>query len=161
MEYLRILFHKKKVDIIDFQILAILQKDANLPVKDIAKKVGLSTTPCWSRIKKLQKFGIIKKKTAVLNPEMLGFNNRVFIFIKTNQHKKEWADKFKKYLLEQKQVIGLYRISGTFDYLINVLAKDIDDFDNFYQNLIDNVEIFDVSSSFVMEVMKEDTEIPL
>ena len=92
---------------------------------------------------------------------MLGFNNRVFIFIKTNQHKKEWADKFKKYLLEQKQVIGLYRISGTFDYLVNVLAKDINDFDKFYQNLIDNVEIFDVSSSFVMEVMKEDTEVPL
>ena len=70
---------------------------------------------------------------------MLGFNNRVFIFIKTNQHKKEWADKFKKYLLEQKQVIGFYRISGTFDYLINVLAKDINDFDKFYQNLIENV----------------------
>ena len=114
---------------IDFQILSILQKDATLPVKDIAKKVGLSNTPCWTRIQKLQELGVIKRKTAVLDPEKLGFNNRVFIFIKTNQHKKEWADKFKKYILNQRQVIGLYRISGTFDYLINVLAKDIGDFD--------------------------------
>ena len=91
----------------------------------------------------------------------MGFTNRVFIFIKTNQHKKEWADLFKKYILKQKQVIGLYRISGTYDYLINVLAKDINDFDKFYQNLIENIEIFDVSSSFVMEVMKENTEIPI
>ena len=132
-----------------------------MPVKEVANKVGLSTTPCWSRIQKLQELGIIKKKTAVLDPEKLGFTNRVFIFIKTNQHKKEWADLFKKYILKQKQVIGLYRISGTYDYLINVLAKDINDFDKFYQNLIENIEIFDVSSSFVMEVMKENTEIPI
>jgi len=146
---------------IDFQILSILQKDATLPVKDIAKKVGLSNTPCWTRIQKLQELGVIKHKTAVLDPEKLGFNNRVFIFIRTNQHKKEWADKFKKYILNQRQVIGLYRISGTFDYLINVLAKDINDFDQFYQNLIENIEIYDVSSSFVMEVMKENTEVPI
>ena len=66
---------------------------------------------------------------------------------KTNQHKKEWADKFKKYLLEQKQVIGLYRISGTFDYLINVLAKDINDFDKFYQNLIKNANFYTIHLS--------------
>ncbi len=155
------LFYNKKIDIIDYKILSILQKDATLPVKDIARKVGLSTTPCWARIQKLQEIGIIKKKTAVLDSEKLGFNNRVFIFIKTNKHKKEWANKFKKYILSQQNVMGLYRISGNFDYLINVLAKDVKDFDNFYQNLIENIEIYDVSSSFVMEIMKENTEIPV
>ena len=82
-------------------------------------------------------------------------------FIKTNKHKKEWAKKFKNYILNQENVMGLYRISGNYDYLINVLAKDVNDFDIFYQNLIENIEVYDVSSSLVMEVMKENTEIPV
>ena len=156
-----LLHNNKRVDEIDFRILTLLQKDATLPVKDIAKRVGLSTTPCWARIQKLQENGFIKNKTAILNPEKMGFNNRVFIFIKTNKHKKEWANKFKNYILNQENVMGLYRISGNYDYLINVLAKDVNDFDIFYQNLIENIEVYDVSSSFVMEVMKENTEIPV
>ena len=83
------------------------------------------------------------------------------IFIKTSKHNKDWSEKFKNYILKQNNVLGLYRISGSYDYLIDVLSKNIKDFDIFYQNLIDNIEIFEVSSSFVMEVMKETTSITL
>ena len=154
-------YRNRKIDKIDLNIISILQQDSSQPIKDISEKVGLSVSPCWSRIQKLQDIGIIKHKTAILDHEKLGFSNRVFVFIKTNQHKKSWSDKFKNYILEQSNVIGLYRISGAYDYLIDVLAKDIKDFDLFYKNLIENIEIFEVSSSFVMEVMKETTNIPI
>ncbi|HIG08259.1 MAG TPA: Lrp/AsnC family transcriptional regulator [Alphaproteobacteria bacterium] len=154
-------YQNKKFDYIDLKIISILQKDSSKPIKDISKKVGLSISPCWNRIQKLQDLGIIKHKTVILNPEKLGYSNRVFVFIKTNQHKKKWSDNFKDYILKQPNVIGLYRISGAYDYLIDVLAKDIKDFDLFYKNLIENIEIFEVSSSFVMEIMKETTNIPI
>jgi Lrp/AsnC family transcriptional regulator len=154
-------YQNKKFDYIDLKIISILQKDSSKPIKDISKKVGLSISPCWNRIQKLQDLGIIKHKTVILDPEKLGYSNRVFVFIKTNQHKKKWSDNFKDYILKQPNVIGLYRISGAYDYLIDVLAKDIKDFDLFYKNLIENIEIFEVSSSFVMEIMKETTNIPI
>ena len=154
-------YQNKKFDYIDLKIISILQKDSSKAIKDISKKVGLSISPCWNRIQKLQDLGIIKHKTVILDPEKLGYSNRVFVFIKTNQHKKRWSDNFKDYILKQPNVIGLYRISGAYDYLIDVLAKDIKDFDLFYKNLIENIEIFEVSSSFVMEIMKETTNIPI
>ncbi len=154
-------YQNKKFDYIDLKIISILQKDSSKPIKDISKKVGLSISPCWNRIQKLQDLGIIKHKTVILDPEKLGYSNRVFVFIKTNQHKKKWSDTFKDYIFIQPNVIGLYRISGAYDYLIDVLAKDIKDFDLFYKNLIENIEIFEVSSSFVMEIMKETTNIPI
>lgn len=149
------------IDQVDLRIVSLLQKDASLSIKEISSKIGLSPTPCWTRIQKLQDKGIIKRKTAILDPIKLGYNNRVFIFIKTSKHNRNWSDQFKDYILKQDNVLGLYRISGSYDYLIDVLSKNIKDFDKFYKNLIENVEIFEVSSSFVMEIMKETTSIPL
>ena len=141
--------YNKNIDQVDKKIILLLQSDASLSIKEISSKIGLSPSPCWNRIQKLQKQGVIKKKTAILDPNKLGYANR------------DWSDKFKKYILEQNNVLGLYRISGAYDYIIDVLSKNIKDFDIFYQNLIKNIEIFEVSSSFVMEVMKETTSIPL
>ena len=102
---------------------------------------------------------VIQGKSAIINYNRLGFSNRVFVFIKTNKHKKEWSDKFKDFILKQSSVLGLYRISGNYDYLIDLLAKDIKHFDSFYQSLIENIEVYEVSSSFVMEVMKKPTDV--
>tara|TARA_B100000029_G_C16760506_1_gene661624 strand:- start:18 stop:494 length:477 start_codon:yes stop_codon:yes gene_type:complete len=154
-------YYINNIDQIDLKIVSLLQKDASLSIKEISSKIGLSPTPCWTRIQKLQDKGIIKRKTAILDPIKLGYNNRVFIFIKTSKHNRNWSDQFKDYILKQDNVLGLYRISGSYDYLIDVLSKNIKDFDKFYKNLIENVEIFEVSSSFVMEIMKETTSIPL
>ncbi len=153
--------YQKKLDNIDLKIINVLQNDASTPIKEIADIVKLSISPCWNRIQKLQSSGIIKYKTAILNYEKLGYANRTFMFIKTSQHKHNWSEKFKNYILNQNQVMGLYRISGGYDYIIDVLSKDMKDFDKFYQNLIDNVEIFEVTSSFIMETMKETTKIPI
>ncbi len=154
------MFHNK-LDDVDVKILNILQKDASTPIKEIAKEIKLSVSPCWNRIQKLQTAGFIKHKTAILDYEKIGYSNRTFIFIKTSQHKQNWSENFKKYILKQNQVIGLYRISGTYDYIIDVLSYNMKDFDKFYQNLINNVEVFEVTSSFIMETMKETTEIPI
>ncbi len=154
-------YYINNIDQVDLKIVSLLQKDASLSIKEISSKIGLSPTPCWTRIQKLQDKGIIKRKTAILDPIKLGYNNRVFIFIKTSKHNRNWSDQFKDYILKQDNVLGLYRISGSYDYLIDVLSKNIKDFDKFYKNLIENVEIFEVSSSFVMEIMKETTSIPL
>tara|TARA_B100000686_G_C16248154_1_gene693105 strand:+ start:109 stop:591 length:483 start_codon:yes stop_codon:yes gene_type:complete len=151
----------KKLDTVDIKILNILQGDASTPIKEIAQQVELSISPCWNRIQKLQTAGYIKHKTAILDYEKMGYSNRTFIFIKTSQHKQKWSENFKNYILKQNQVIGLYRISGTYDYIIDVLSNNMKDFDKFYQNLINNVEVFEVTSSFVMETMKETTEIPI
>lgn len=153
--------YQNKLDKIDLEIINILQNDASTSIKEIADKVNLSASPCWNRIQKLQTLNIIKHKTAILDYEKLGYSNRTFIFIKTNQHNQDWSEKFKNYILNRDQVMGLYRISGTYDYIIDVLSKDMKDFDKFYQNLINNVEIFEVTSSFVMETMKETTNIPI
>ena len=154
-------YYINNIDQVDLKIVSLLQKDASLSIKEISSKIGLSPTPCWTRIQKLQDKGIIKRKTAILDPIKLGYNNRVFIFIKTSKHNSNWSDQFKGYILKQDNVLGLYRISGSYDYLIDVLSKNIKDFDKFYKNLIENVEIFEVSSSFVMEIMKETTSIPI
>ena len=153
--------YKNNIDQVDLRIISLLQKDASLSIKEISLKIGLSPTPCWTRIQKLQDNGIIKRKTAILDPIKLGYNNRVFIFIKTSKHNKNWSEQFRNYILKQDNVLGLYRISGSYDYLVDVLSKNIKDFDVFYKNLIENIEIFEVSSSFVMEIMKETTSIPL
>ena len=154
-------FYKKKIDDIDIKILSLLQDDAMISVQELSDKVGLSTTPCWNRLQKLQELGIIKKKITLINSEKLGFANRVFVFIRTNKHKKDWSDKLREYVIKQPNVLGMYRISGNYDYLIDVICRDIKGFDSFYQKLIENIEVFDVSSSFVMEIMKEKTEFPI
>ena len=86
-------FYKKKIDDIDIKILSLLQDDAMISVQELSDKVGLSTTPCWNMLQKLQEIGIIKKKITLINSEKLGFVNRVFVFIRTNKHKKDWSDK--------------------------------------------------------------------
>ena len=108
------IYYNKNIDQIDKKIISLLQKDASLSIKEISSQIGLSPSPCWNRIQKLQELGIIKKKTAILDPNKLGYNNRVFIFIKTSKHNKNWSEKFKNYILKQNNVLGLYRISGSF-----------------------------------------------
>ena len=154
-------FYKKKLDNIDLKILSMLQDNAMISLQEISDSVGLSPSPCWNRLQKLQELKIIRKKITLIDPEKLGLSNRVFVFIKTNKHKKEWADKLKEYVIKQPNVLGMYRMSGNYDYLIDVITKDIKDFDNFYQKLIENIEVFDVSSSFVMEIMKENKGFPI
>ena len=145
----------------DRQILDLLQKDATLPVADIAERVGLSRTPCWRRIRELENRGVIRKRVCILDNAKLGMPITVFMEVKTNQHNAKWLERFRKAVNTMPQIVEAYRLSGDKDYLLRILVADIDDFDVVYKKLIEMVDFSDVSSSFTMEVLKSTTAIPL
>ena len=149
------------MDKIDRRILSLLQKDATIPVAELGKKVGLSTTPCWRRIQKLEEDGVIQRRVALLDGPSVNAKVTVFVSIRTNAHNAEWLKRFSEVVAEFPEVIELYRMSGDIDYLMRVVVPDIAAYDEFYQRLISRVDITDVSSSFAMEQMKYTTELPL
>lgn len=149
------------MDRLDRKILRLLQEDATLAVADIAKKVGLSTTPCWRRIQKMEEDGVIKRRVAIIDPNKVNANVTVFVSIRTNAHSNEWLKRFSEVIQEFPEVIEFYRMSGDIDYLLRVVVPDIAAYDAFYKRLIARIEIRDVSSSFAMEQIKYTTELPL
>ena len=145
----------------DRRILDLLQQDATMPVAAIAERVGLSRTPCWRRIRELEKRGYIRKRVALLDRAKLGAGITVFVAIKTNQHNAKWLANFRKAVNAMPEIVEAYRLSGETDYLLRILVQDIEGFDKVYKRLIEMVEFSDVSSSFSMEELKSTTAIPL
>ncbi len=150
-----------QIDDTDRQILSCLQEDATLPITEIASRVGLSTTPCWRRIQKLQDAGVIRKRVALLDPEQLNLHVTGFVAIKTNQHNVEWLDRLAKAVIEIPEVVEFYRMSGEVDYLLRVVVPDIATYDQVYKRLISVIDLYDVSSSFAMERIKYTTALPV
>ncbi|RCL02395.1 MAG: Lrp/AsnC family transcriptional regulator [Candidatus Tokpelaia sp. JSC161] len=149
------------MDRLDRKILRLLQEDATLAVADIAKRVGLSTTPCWRRIQKLEEEGVIRRRVAILNPEQINTRVTVFVSIRTASHNHEWLKRFSEIAKDFPEVIEVYRMSGDIDYLLRVVVPDIPAYDAFYKKLISKIEIRDVSSYFAMEQIKYTTKLPL
>lgn len=149
------------MDRIDKNILQLLQHDATLPVADIAKKVGLSTTPCWRRIQKMEEDKIIQRRVAILDNKKVNVGVTVFISIKTDQHNTEWLTRFAEIITEYEEVVEFFRMSGQIDYLLKVVVPDIEAYDEFYKKLVADIEIEDVSSAFAMERIKDTTILPL
>ncbi|MCB1508909.1 MAG: Lrp/AsnC family transcriptional regulator [Hyphomicrobiaceae bacterium] len=149
------------MDKIDRKILAILQEDATLPVAEVASRIGLSTTPCWRRIQKLEDEGIIRKRVALLDGERVNAGVTVFVAVTTNQHSQAWTDRFAEVVRQMPEVVELHRMSGQVDYMIKVVVPDISAYDRFYKRLVAQVDIADVSSSFAMEEIKYTTALPL
>jgi Lrp/AsnC family transcriptional regulator len=154
-------FPEISMDRLDRKILRLLQEDATLAVAEIAKKVGLSTTPCWRRIQKLEEDGVIKRRVALLDPAAINAKVTVFVSIRTNSHSNEWLKRFSEVITEFPEVVEFYRMSGDVDYLLRVVVPDIAAYDAFYKRLIAKIEIRDVSSSFAMEQIKYTTQLPL
>jgi Lrp/AsnC family transcriptional regulator len=142
---------KPDLDSRDLQILEILQQDALTPVTDIAERIGLSTTPCWRRIQKLEQEGVIRRRVALLDPAALNVPVSVFVAIRTNRHSAEWLEKFR----------GALEGIPEIDYLLRVVVPDIAGYDAVYKRLIERIELADVTSSFSMEEMKHTTALPL
>lgn len=149
------------MDRTDRKILMLLQQDATLPVADIAKRVGLSTTPCWRRIQKMEEDKIIERKVAVLNPKKVNVGVTVFVSVKTDKHNSEWLKRFSELIVKMPEVVGFYRMSGQIDYLLKVVVPDIEAYDEVYKRLVSGIDIEDVSSAFAMERIKDTTELPL
>ena len=149
------------MDAVDRKILALLQEDAALSIEKIVIKVHLSSTPCWKRIRRLEKDGVIQKRVALLDAEKVGAGVTVFVAIKTNQHNREWLDHFASSVEDMPEILDFYRMSGEIDYLLRVVVSDIAAFDDFYQRLISRVPLSDVTSSFAMEKIKHTTALPI
>jgi Lrp/AsnC family transcriptional regulator len=149
------------MDALDRKILRLLQEDATLPVAAIAERVGLTATPCWRRIQKLEEAGIVRRRVALLDRAKLNLGVTVFVAVRTNQHNMAWYERFARIVSEIDEIVGFYRMSGDVDYLLHVVVPDIAGYDAVYKRLIAEIELSDVSSSFAMEVIKQTTRLPL
>ena len=142
------------LDNIDKKILIELQIDASQSLEDIAKKVGASKTPVWNRIKKLRKIGIIKNHTVILDPDKLGLEACFFVLVRTSEHEKDWQDSFLNALLSREEVLEAHRLAGDIDYILKVRVRNAKAYDEFYQALISEVKIFNVTALLSMEEIK-------
>ncbi len=149
------------MDAVDKKILNILQQDASLPIAEIAKRVGLSVTPCWRRVQRLDEMGVIRRRVALLDPQKIGANISVFVSVRTNEHNADWLKTFADTVAAMPEVVEFYRMSGEIDYLLRVVVPDIEHYDAFYKHLISSVKLSDVSSSFAMEQIKFTTMLPI
>ncbi|GJG93970.1 Lrp/AsnC family transcriptional regulator [Cupriavidus pauculus] len=149
------------MDRYDRQILGILQEDASVPVADIGERVGLTSTPCWRRVQKLEESGIIRKRVALLDPAKLNVGVTVFVSVRTGQHNVKWLKTFHDLVASIPEVTEFYRMAGDTDYLLRVVVPDIAAYDAVYKKLIQGAELSDVSSSFAMEQIKYTTALPL
>ncbi|CAI8343073.1 MAG: DNA-binding transcriptional activator DecR [SAR116 cluster bacterium MED-G04] len=150
-----------KIDQTDVKILELLQQDVSLAIADVASRVGLSVTPCWRRIQRLEELGVIRRRVALLNPDKIGAGISVFVSVRTNEHNADWLDHFARTVSGMPEVVEFYRMSGDIDYLLRVVVADMKQYDAFYKKLISKVKMSDVSSSFAMEQIKYTTALPL
>ena len=150
-----------RMDQIDRKILAALQEDAGRPVADIAAAVGLSQSPCWRRIQKLEADGVIRGRVALLDAAALNLSVTAFVAVRTNRHDQEWLETFAEAVDDIPEVVELYRMSGEVDYMLRVVVPDIAGFDAIYKKLIAREPLSDVTSSFAMEQIKSTTALPL
>ena len=150
-----------KIDELDIRILNLLQQDASLPVAEIAARVGLSVTPCWRRIQRLEEQGVIRRRVALLNGAAIGAGISVFVAVRTNEHNADWLDRFSAVVAAMPEVVEFYRMSGDVDYMLRIVVPDIAAYDLVYKRLIAVGGLSDVSSIFAMERIKDTTALPL
>jgi Lrp/AsnC family transcriptional regulator len=144
----------KDLDGIDRAILRLIADDSTLSLGDIAEKVGLTQTPCWKRLKRMEQDGIIRKRVAVLDPDKIGLPVSVFVAVETADHSSEWLARFAAVVQSTPEVVDAWRMSGDVDYLLHVVVPDIAAYDTFYRKLIAAVPLRNVTSRFAMERMK-------
>ena len=151
----------KRLDKIDLEILKQLQKDASISLEEIAKNVNSSKTPVWNRIKKLKKYGFIIQNTVILDQNLLGFEACFFVLIRTNAHGSKWHKSFLKALMKRSEVQEAHRLAGDVDYILKVRVKNVKGYDHFYQKLIEDIKIHNVTSLLSMEEIKYTSALPL
>jgi Lrp/AsnC family transcriptional regulator len=149
------------LDAIDRKILDVLQSDATLSIAAIGERVGLSQTPAWKRIQRLEAAGVIARRVALLDPERLGLGLTVFVSIETNDHSEAWLARFAEVVSAFPEVLDIYRMAGDVDYMLRVMVADMPAYDAFYKRLIAAVPLKNVTSRFAMQRVKSTTALPL
>ena len=149
------------IDEMDARILRALQKDAALSADALSEAVGLSRNAAWRRMKRLEEAGVIRARVALLDPAAVGRALSVFIAVRTDRHDAGWARDFARVTRSFPEIMGVWRTSGELDYLIHARVADVAGYDRLYKRLIEQIDLKDVSASFVMEEIKETTELPV
>ena len=149
------------MDEIDRRLLELLQDDATLSIAEMADRVGLSPTPCWKRIQKLEANGVVRRRVAVLDPERVGVGLSVLVSIEAGEHSPEWLQRFSRGVTDMPEVMEVYRMAGDIDYMLRVAVADMAEYEAFYKRLIALVPIKNVTSRFAMERIKHTTAYPL
>ena len=150
------------MDYIDKKIIFILQRQADLPLSEISKRVGLSQTPCWNRIRKLEEDGVIEKKVSIINKKKVNLPIIVFLMITVRNHNLDWIKNFNQILKKFKNILEAHRITGSqADYIIKIVAESIEEYNEFQQVLIKNVEFNSISSAISLQELKSTTILPI
>ncbi|MBA5637291.1 Lrp/AsnC family transcriptional regulator [Duganella sp. LX20W] len=149
------------LDRYDYAILAALQADGTLSIAQLSEKVGLSSTPCWKRVRRLEDEGYIESRVAIVNRRKVGLPVTVFVSVRTSHHDEQWLARFAAAVIALPEVLEFHRMSGDVDYLLKVVTSDIDGYDRFYKKLIKVSQLTGVSSAFSMEQIKFTTALPL
>ncbi len=149
------------LDRINRALLAELQRDVDRPLSELAERVNLSKNPCWRRVRQLEEAGYIRAKVALLDPQKLNLGLTVFVSVRTRQHSLKWFEQFRVAVESMPEIVELHRLSGDTDYLLRVVVPDMAAYDRVYRTLIGRIDLDTVSSSFVMEEVKQTTELPL
>ncbi len=145
------------MDAIDRKILTAMQDNANISIAELADKVGLSQTPCWKRVQRLEANGVIIKRVALVAPEKIGLGLTVFVQVETGDHSGPWLDQFAEKASAMPEVMELYRMAGDVDYMMRVVVADMAQYDSFYKRLINTIPLKNVTSRFAMERIKSTT----
>jgi Lrp/AsnC family transcriptional regulator len=149
------------MDEIDRKLLGILQEDATLSIAQMAERVGLSPTPCWKRVQKLEAAGVITRRVALVDPELIGAGLCVFIAVEAGEHTPAWLERFAAAVAGMPEVMEVYRMAGDVDYMLRVAVADMAAFDAFYKRFIAAAPLKNVTSRIAMERMKHTTAYPL
>ena len=149
------------MDATDRRILELLQEDATLSIAQVGERVGLSQTPCWKRIQRLEADGVIERRVALLNPEKLGLKITALVSIETRDHSAPWIKNFASQISRMPEVLEIYRMAGDVDYVLRVVVPDMQAYDAFYKRLIEAVPLKNVTTRFAMERVKSTTALPV
>ncbi|MBP0446319.1 Lrp/AsnC family transcriptional regulator [Roseomonas sp. SSH11] len=151
-----------ELDSTDRAILRLLQKDAALSLAAIAAEVGLTPTPCWKRIRRMETAGIITGRVTLLDPAKVGLPLSVFVALEIGDHSAGWIEAFAKTVSEMPEVLECWRMGGDVDYLLRVAVEDMPAYDAFYRRLTATVPgLRNVTSRFAMERVKASTALPI
>lgn len=150
-----------QLDRYDYAILSALQLDGTLSVAQLSERIGLSSTPCWKRIRRLEEEGYLENRVAIVNRRKVGLPVTVFVSVRTSQHDDKWLARFAAAVVALPEVLEFHRMSGDIDYLLKVVTSDIEGYDRFYKKLIKVAQLSGVSSAFSMEQIKFTTALPL
>ena len=151
----------RRLDAIDRKILTVLQEDASLSVAEIGDRVGLSSTPCWKRIQRLEADGVILRRVALVDQNKIGLGISVFVSVESSDHSEAWLKTFAGAVSAMPEVMEFYRMAGDVDYMLRVACASIHDYDAFYKRLIAAIPLKNVTSRFAMERIKQTTALPI